>query len=75
MGLFQHLFGGGQTEDLKTIITQGAYLVDVREPNEFANGTAKGAVNIPLGTIVAQLTKFKNKKNIIKSLENVDWKK
>ena len=31
MGLFQNLFGGGQTADLKNIIEQGAFLVDVRE--------------------------------------------
>lgn len=65
MGLFQNLFGGGQTADIKTIIEQGAFLVDVREPGEFAGGTVKGAVNIPLGLVEAQLAKFKGKENII----------
>ncbi len=65
MGLFQNLFGGGQTADIKTIIEQGAFLVDVREPGEFASGTVKGAVNIPLGSVEAQLAKFKGKENVI----------
>jgi rhodanese-related sulfurtransferase len=65
MGLFQNLFGGGQTADLKSVIVNGAFLVDVREPGEFASGTAKGAVNIPLGTVASQLAKFKGKENII----------
>jgi len=65
MGFFQQLFGGGQTADLKEIIEEGAFLVDVRTPGEFASGHVKGSVNIPLNTIPAQLPKFKNKKNII----------
>ncbi|MDP1763881.1 MAG: rhodanese-like domain-containing protein [Sediminibacterium sp.] len=65
MGLFQNLFGGGQTADLKIIIEQGAFLVDVREPGEFADGTAKGAVNIPLGSVATQLVKFKGKDSIV----------
>ena len=65
MGFLQQLFGGGQTADLKNIIEQGAFLVDVRTPGEFASGHVRGSVNIPLNTIPAQLSKFKNKKNII----------
>ena len=65
MGLFQNLFGGGPATDLASLIGQGAFLVDVREPGEFAGGTAKGAVNIPLGLVATQLAKFKGKENII----------
>ena len=65
MSLFQNLFGGGKIADLKAIIEQGAFLVDVREPGEFAGGTAKGAVNIPLGNVATELTKFKGKENIV----------
>lgn len=65
MGLFQNLFGSKPTTDLKMIIEQGAFLVDVREPGEFAGGTAKGAVNIPLGRVTAELNKFKGKENIV----------
>ncbi len=65
MGLFQKLFGAGKTPDLQNLIEQGAFLVDVREPAEFATGSVKGAVNIPLGSIASRLNKFKGKENII----------
>jgi len=65
MGFFENLFGGSQTADLKDVIAEGAFLVDVREAGEFASGSVKGAVNIPLGSIQTQLSKFKDKKNII----------
>jgi phage shock protein E len=65
MGLLQTIFGGGQAADLKNMIGQGSYLVDVREPGEFAGGSVKGAVNIPLATVASNLDKFKAKKNII----------
>ena len=65
MGFFSNLFGGGNSANLKEVIQEGAFLVDVREKMEFAEGSVKGAVNIPLGTISTQLSKFKDKKNII----------
>jgi rhodanese-related sulfurtransferase len=65
MNFFQNLFGGSPTVDLKSIIDKGAFLVDVREPGEFASGSVKGAVNIPLGTIPTQLSQFKSKENIV----------
>ena len=65
MGLFQNLFCGGQTPDLTAGIGQGAFLVDVREPGEFAGGTARGAVNIPLGRLASELDRFKGKENIV----------
>jgi len=65
MNLFQRLFSSAPAVDLKTIIDEGAFLVDVRSPGEFNSGHVKGSVNIPLDSIPNQLAKFKNKKNII----------
>ncbi|MEP7239084.1 MAG: rhodanese-like domain-containing protein [Ferruginibacter sp.] len=65
MNLFQRLFSSAPAIDLKVIINEGAFLVDVRTPGEFGSGHVKGSVNIPLDSIPNQLAKFKNKKNII----------
>ncbi len=65
MSIFKQLFGGEKTSDLKNIIEQGAFLVDVRTPAEFERGHVKGSVNIPLDKVLTQLAKFKDKKNII----------
>jgi phage shock protein E len=65
MNFFQKLFGGAPAIDLKSIISEGAFLVDVRTPGEFNSGHVKGSVNIPLDSVTQQLAKFKGKKNII----------
>jgi len=65
MGIFNQLFGDSSSADLKSLIKQGAFLVDVRSPGEFAAGHAKGAVNIPVDQVALQLDKFKDKNNII----------
>lgn len=35
-------------EDAKTMVSNGAVLIDVRNPEEFADGYIEGAINIPL---------------------------
>ncbi len=65
MNILQKLFGAGPKVNLKTMIDEGALLVDVRSPAEFAEGHVNGSVNIPLDKITLSLPKFKDKKNII----------
>ena len=63
-GLLKSLFGADNSQ-LTEVLKEGAFLVDVRTPGEFIGGSVKGAINIPLDRIPAQLTKFKGKKNIV----------
>lgn len=65
MGFFSALFGNKDNARISSAIKDGALLVDVRSPGEFASGSVAGAVNIPLDSIQSHLVKFKNKKNII----------
>ena len=65
MGFSSAIFGSKDNSELKEVIEGGAFLVDVRSSGEFASGSVKGAVNIPLDKIGSQLTKFKGKKNIV----------
>ncbi|MCS6934553.1 MAG: rhodanese-like domain-containing protein [Chitinophagales bacterium] len=44
---------------------RGAFLVDVRTPAEFAEGSVPGAVNIPLQEIPQRINEFKNKKQVV----------
>lgn len=45
---------------IKLLNDPSATIVDVREPFEFQSGHARGAVNIPLGSIPYRLEEFKN---------------
>lgn len=64
-GVFKNIFGRKDNEQLKTIIKDGAILIDVRTPSEFSSGSVQGAINIPLNKIEQNLRKFKQDQNII----------
>ncbi len=55
----QKMFGGQAAVDVKTLLAQGGKLIDVRTPEEFAQGYAPGAVNIPLQGLQRHLPKLK----------------
>ena len=63
--IFKNMFTKTSGNALSTVLSDDAFLVDVRSKVEFASGSCKGAVNIPLDQIPNQLSKFKNKKNIV----------
>ena len=64
IGLIKNMLGMENTQ-LTEAVKQGAFLIDVRTPAEFAGGSASGAVNIPLDRIGSQLSKFKKKSKIV----------
>ena len=65
MNIFKQIFSSSATVDLEKVIKEGAFLVDVRTPGEFAGGHVQGSSNIPLDKLTSQLSKFKDKKSIV----------
>jgi phage shock protein E len=53
------------TQSNKPVSYKNSFLVDVRSPEEFATGTAAGAVNIPYDQVATHLNEFKNKEQIV----------
>jgi phage shock protein E len=51
--------------DYKALLQNGAQLIDVRTPGEFASGHIKGAVNLPLDELPRQLAKIKTDRPVI----------
>lgn len=50
---------GGPTADIAALLKAKASIIDVRTPQEFAGGHAKGSVNIPLSDIGKNMAKIK----------------
>lgn len=67
MSFFQNLFGSPSpvSEQLKKVVQNGAFLVDVRTPEEFAGGSVPGAVNIPLDTVPGRVQEFRGKDAVV----------
>jgi len=55
----------GPKIDFKTLLADGATVVDVRTPAEFKDGHIKGAINLPLQTLSSNLNKLKKDQVII----------
>ena len=58
------VFGGkvDKDADVPALITEGALLIDVRTPGEFAGGHIQGAINIPVSSITGGIEKKINQK-------------
>ena len=65
IGSLKKLLGIRPKADLKKLIQNGAVIVDVRSPGEYASGHIKGSINIPVSLIPDQLHLLKNDKPII----------
>ena len=49
------MFGMGTPVDYKTLVKEGAIIIDVRSPMEFQSGHIKGSKNIPLDQLERKL--------------------
>lgn len=47
--------------DFKMLLSNGATVIDVREPNEFSSGHIDGSINIPLSKLSENVPKLKDK--------------
>lgn len=63
MGLFSSIFG--KSADFAQLVNDGAIILDVRTPGEYAGGHIKGSKNIPLQSIQQNLSKIPKDKVII----------
>lgn len=61
MGFFSNLFSSKPAVDFSELVKNGAIIVDVRTPGEFAQGHVKGSLNIPLDSIRNRVSELKSK--------------
>jgi phage shock protein E len=64
MGLLSKLFGGSSV-NYKEMMANGASIIDVRTPGEYAGGHIKGSVNIPLQQLEKNISKINKSKPVI----------
>lgn len=55
----------GKKEIITDYFKDGAIILDVRNPGEFANGRIEGSVNIPLGQLAEKIETLDKSKPII----------
>jgi phage shock protein E len=57
----KELFGIAPKVDYAELVKQGAIVLDVRSKGEYASGHIKGAINISVDTLAANLKQLKDK--------------
>lgn len=69
MGWFSWLLGPKVDEievtEVHGLLKEGAALIDVREPHEFASGHVQGARLVPLGGIDRELSKMRSDRPVM----------
>lgn len=58
-------FAQSSDTKLTEVLKEKPFLVDVRTPQEFAEGSVEGAINIPLSEVESQLSQFEGKEKIV----------
>ncbi|MCI0131260.1 FAD-dependent oxidoreductase [Vagococcus sp. CY53-2] len=70
LNIIEHLAENIQLTELEQVKASGAMLVDVRTPEEFAQGTIDGFINIPLNDIRQRANELPKDKEIILSCQS-----
>lgn len=70
LNIIEHLAENIQLTELEQVKASGALLVDVRTPEEFAQGTIDGFINIPLNDIRQRAAELPKDKEIILSCQS-----
>jgi len=65
MELLKSILGKSEKVDFKTMVAEGAVILDVRTPQEFNSGHIKGSMNIPVGDLASQIKRIKKDKPVI----------
>ena len=65
IGLLKKVLGIGASVNYAELKTNGAQIIDVRSPQEFAGGHIKGSINIPLNELQSKMNKIKKDKPVI----------
>ena len=65
MNIFKNLLGSGTDTNFAELAAAGATIIDVRNPDEFSGGHISGSINIPLSSLVQNISKFNKDKPII----------
>jgi phage shock protein E len=63
--MLSRLFRQAPKVDIPQLVSNGAVIVDVRTPAEFAGGHVKGSVNIPLDQLTQNLHKLRKEQPVI----------
>jgi rhodanese-related sulfurtransferase len=61
----KRLFGISAASDFAELVKNGAKIIDVRSPGEFASGHIQQAVNIPVDQLSGKLNLLKDKQQVI----------
>ena len=59
------ILGMGPAVDFRSLLNEGATIIDVRTKGEYQQGHIKGSVNIPLNNLANHYSKIKKDKPVI----------
>ncbi|GHB71320.1 rhodanese-like domain-containing protein [Persicitalea jodogahamensis] len=65
LDFLKKMFNSGPKTDYRTLVANGAQIVDVRTNAEYQSGHLKGSVNVPLQTLSQNLSKIRKDKPVI----------